>query len=149
MFGQQAYSPQAFAIANALQQGPVKVTQAFRQYANEAAYARDGNLLGNAPTAAESFESAFGPTQQSSGERGAAHIPTPLVKAGEALGVDKFIQQDLRPRLSGTVRGVRDLVRGLVQMASPRTGVRQDHLDAVYNLKGDREKARFVLQSRD
>lgn len=62
MFGDTSqHSPEAFAIAKTLQQSPTKAVQAFRQYANDAEYAREGTLLGNAPTKAEAFSAAFTP----------------------------------------------------------------------------------------
>lgn len=61
MFGDTTgYSPEAFALAKALQESPTKATKAFRQYANDANYAEGGTLLGNAPTKAEAFADAFG-----------------------------------------------------------------------------------------
>lgn len=63
MFGDMTgYSPEAFSIAKKLQESPTMAAKAFRQYANDANYAQEGTLLGNAPTMAEAFAEAFKPT---------------------------------------------------------------------------------------
>lgn len=62
LFGSQTYSPEAVALAKMLQNAkPNDLTRAVRQYAQESSEAEQGaGLFGEPPTAAESFEAAFG-----------------------------------------------------------------------------------------
>ena len=62
LFGKDKYSPQAIAIAKALQSAKsAELTKAARQYAQDAAYADQGrSLLGDTPTPKQSFDESFG-----------------------------------------------------------------------------------------
>jgi hypothetical protein len=141
LFGESKYPLRAVGIAKALESdGPVNLAKRFARYANDAAAGR--TMFGEV-TPQEAFSDAFGvPT----GERGAAHIPRPVAKVGEALGVPQFIAQDVAPKLRSTGEAARTLIRGAVEMIAPRVGVAPKTLDATYKLKGDREKAQFILE---
>lgn len=56
------YSPEAIALAKALQQGPLKAAAAFRRYANDEALSRDGGqaTFFAPPTQSEAFQDSFG-----------------------------------------------------------------------------------------
>ena len=143
MFGDARYSPQAFAVAKALQQAPLRVAQAFRQYASDANYAAGGNLLGNAPRQPEAFGAAF---PDSAGARGIMPPPTPqgrsvmpppgaptnegergaiaanlLTAPARAVGLDKFIQQDVIPGASGVVQKTLGAMDDIKKLLAPQT----------------------------
>lgn len=83
-------------------------------------------------------------------ERGAipaSALVAPVEKLAKLAGFDKFVEQDVLPRLSQGGQDAKSLVRGLVQSFSPRTGVSTPILDMMFKLKGDREKAQFILEA--
>jgi len=59
MFGEQRWTSEAVAIARKLQENPLNIVRAFRQYAQEAALASDGPGIFEMPKQPESFAAAF------------------------------------------------------------------------------------------
>ena len=60
-------------------------------------------------------------------------------------GLDKFINEDVKPGLQGAGKGVIDFLRGAVNLLSPKTGVDRNVLDRIFEMKGARDKAEAIL----
>lgn len=60
-YDNRSYSPEALAVAQTLQQGPIKASKSFRQYAQEEALSRPNApaTMWDPPTRDQAFESAF------------------------------------------------------------------------------------------
>jgi 2'-5' RNA ligase len=58
-----------------------------------------------------------------------------------------FYNQDVLPKLQGSQAGAKKMITGLVETVFPRFGVDPKTLDTVYALKGDRDKAEFILRA--
>lgn len=57
------------------------------------------------------------------------------------LGANKFIQHDIAP----IGRGAVDTVRSVVRLLSPKTGVKREAADLLMGMKGQRDKAEFIV----
>ena len=75
-------------------------------------------------------------------ETGTQYIPPAVERT-----VHAFLDQDVLPALQGSQAGAKKIITGLVETVFPRFGVDSKTLDAVYALKGGRDKAEYTLRA--
>lgn len=62
-------------------------------------------------------------------------------------GASKFVEKDVAPVIRSLVSGSKDTIARIVRALSPRTGVRPIALDEIMKMKGERDKAQFILEA--
>jgi hypothetical protein len=108
----RSYSPDAIAIAKALNNGPLTAAQAFRRYANDEALSRDGaqGSFFTPPTRTEAFDDAFRPRAS---QRGA--ISPQLL----TLGAEQFWTDDVAPALHDAAATVVEAADDVLKILAP------------------------------
>lgn len=98
---------------------------------------------------------AFDPTQikSATGNRGTFDPDNPSFLYGGGPSTEqitasfkKFFDEDIKPFTSGAVGGFSDTMRRITSVLSPRTGVKREVLDIAMGMKGQRDKAEFIIE---
>lgn len=61
-------------------------------------------------------------------------------------GLKEFVEKDIIPKALQLGKGLKDTWETLKHIAVPRAGVRKDVLDRIMTMKGERDKAEFLLE---
>ncbi len=61
-------------------------------------------------------------------------------------GAKTFYEHDIKPKVKGALKGFEELVQRVTHALSPRTGVGKRGLDEIMRMKGERDKAEFILE---
>jgi diguanylate cyclase (GGDEF)-like protein len=69
------------------------------------------------------------------------------LQASVLPGAKAFVEKDLIPTVVQAGSDLRTILRGLTRVLAPRHGVARDTVDAVMRMKGERDKADFLLEA--
>ncbi len=74
--------------------------------------------------------------------------PTPSgLQSAIIPGAKEFVEQDVIPKAIQLGGGLKDTFKRMIRVAIPRSGVSRNILDKVMDLKGERDKAQFLLET--
>lgn len=71
---------------------------------------------------------------------------TSVTLQGGIPGVSEFIEQDIKPGTKAFVKNAIQVFRDARNLIAPRMGVDRASLDAFMKMKGERDKAEFIMQ---